>query len=171
MPASKITLDEAKKDKLFYFVANVFVYREEDSRCLILRRDPREKAHPGRYGVMGGKLEWKDLDLEHPTRINGDILDFEGAVEKLLVREAREESGVEIDSESFVYLSNVAFVRPDGIPVVLMKFAAKYVSGEVVLEEGGFTEYAWVNAEEVKAYECIDGIQEEVGKVIEKFKN
>ena len=44
MPAKKISIDEAKKEKLFYFVANVVVYRGSDGRCLILKRHEREKS-------------------------------------------------------------------------------------------------------------------------------
>lgn len=97
MPAEKISLKNAKENKLFYFVANVVVYRESDGRCLIFKRSEREKVHPGRYGVPGGKLEWKQLDINKPTRLNGDVLDFEGAVEELLARETKEEAGIEID--------------------------------------------------------------------------
>ena len=129
--ASKISLDEAKENKLFYFVANVVVYRESDGRCLILQRSFKEKVHPGKFGVLGGKLEWDDMDLENPGRINGNVLDYPGAVEDLLKREAMEEGGVEIDTSDMRYLNSVAFVRPDGIPVLLAQFAARYVGGEV----------------------------------------
>lgn len=169
MPAEKISLTNAKENKLFYFVANVFIYREEDGRCLILKRSMREKVHPGRYAVPGGKLEWEQMDLKNPTRMNGDVLDFEDAVEELLIREAKEEAGIEI-AKSLKYINSVAFVRPDEIPVVLVKFAAKYKSGEVSPEQGAFDEYAWVNEEEVKKYECIDGIHEEVAVTIKLFK-
>ena len=54
MPAKEISVAQAKKDKLFYFVPNVVIYRESDGRCLILKRDEREKVHPGRYAVPGG---------------------------------------------------------------------------------------------------------------------
>lgn len=64
----------------------------------------------------------------------------------------------------------MAFIRPDEIPVVLIKFAAKYKSGNVKLEQGAFTDYAWVNSSEVKNYKCIDGIQEEVSQTIKLFK-
>lgn len=165
MPAEKISLEHAKQDKLFYFVANVVVYREQDSRCLILRRDTREKVHPGKYAVPGGKLEWNDLDLQRPTRMNGEVIDFEDAVEGLLAREAMEEAGVKIGKE-LTYINSVAFVRPDGIPVILVKFAARYEGGEVTPEVGGFTEYAWVNAAEVASYDCIEGIREEVETTI-----
>jgi 8-oxo-dGTP pyrophosphatase MutT (NUDIX family) len=168
MPAEKISIEHAKKDKLFYFVANAVVYRESDQRCLILKRDPREKVHPNKYGVPGGKLEWVNLDLKHPTRMNGEVYDFEDAVEDLLKREVMEEAGLTIGKE-LAYINSVAFIRPDGIPVILVKFAVKYKSGDVVLEEGGFTDYAWVNAQEVKKYDCIKGVPEEVEKTIELF--
>ena len=168
MPASKISIDNAKKDKLFYFVANVVVYRDSDKRCLILKRDEREKVHPGRYGVPGGKLEWENLPIYKPTRVNGDVLDFENAIEDLLKREAREEAGIEIGDE-FFYINSVAFVRPDETPVILVKFGGLYKNGDIVLEKGSFTDYKWVNAEEVKQYDCIDGICDEVAQTIKLF--
>jgi ADP-ribose pyrophosphatase YjhB (NUDIX family) len=168
MKAKKISIENAKTEKLFYFVANVVVFREKDKRCLILKRDKREKVHPGLYAVPGGKLEWKDLDLKHPTRMNGDVIDFEDAVSGLLQREVTEEAGIKIYSD-LKYLNNMAFVRPDGIPVVMVKFAAKYKSGKVIPEKGGFTNFAWVNTKEVEKYKCIKGIKEEIRKTVELF--
>ncbi|MFC1732701.1 NUDIX domain-containing protein [candidate division KSB1 bacterium] len=169
MQPKEISIDKAKKDKLFYFVANVVIYRAEDARCLILKRDEREIAHPGRWAVPGGKYEWKDMPVDKPTRINGDVLDFEDAVEDLLVRESKEEANVDVDTKLH-YINSVAFIRPDNVPVMLVKFAARYLGGDVVPEKGGFTDFAWVNAEEIKKYECIDGIPEEVEKTINHFK-
>jgi len=168
MPAKKISIDNAKKEKLFYFVANVVVYRESDARCLILKRSEQEKVHPGKYCVSGGKLEWKDMDLEHPTRVNGNVLDYENAVEDLLIRETKEEAAIEIYPE-LKYINSVSFIRSDETPVILVKFAAKYKSGEVKTEEHAFAGHAWVNAEEVKNYDCIEGIKEEVKKTIQIF--
>lgn len=168
MPASKISLEKAKESKLFYFVANIVVYRESDGRCLILKRSEREIAHPGRFGVIGGKLEWEDMDIHTPDSINGDVLDYDNMVEKLLVREAKEEANIEIFPQ-LMYINSKTFVRPDEVPVVLVKFAAKYKSGEVIPEEGSFSEYAWVNNTEVNSYECIDGIPEEIKRTIELF--
>lgn len=166
MPAHKISLDNAKKDKLFYFVANVIIYRE-DGRCLILKRSDSEKVHPGKYCVPGGKFEWSLLDIDKPTRLNGDVLDYEDAVESLLKKEVLEEAGIEIDGKLH-YINSVAFVRPDEIPVVLLKFAAKYRSGQVMLEKD-FTDYKWVNSSEIEAFECIKGIPEEIKKTIDIF--
>jgi 8-oxo-dGTP pyrophosphatase MutT (NUDIX family) len=168
MPAEKISIENAKSDKLFYFVANVVVWRPSDGRCLILKRSAREKVHPEKYATPGGKLEWKDMDLARPTRLNGDVVDFENAVEDLLAREVKEEAGIEI-VPTLHYINSNAFVRPDGIPVVLVKFAAQYKSGDVKVQEGDFTDHAWVNAEEVKRYDCIQGIAEEVRAAINIF--
>ena len=168
--AKKISIDFAKKNKLFYFVANVVVFRESDGRCLILKRHPREKVHPGKYAVPGGKLEWEDLDLKNPTRYNGDVIDFEDMVFDLLAREAKEEAGIEIEREIH-FINDVVFVRPDEIPVVLVKFAAKFKKGKIKLEKDAFTDYAWVNEKEVKKYPCIEGVAEEVKKTILLFRN
>ena len=169
MPAKKISLEKAKENKLFYFVANAVVYRESDGRCLILKRSPEEKVHPGKYCVPGGKLEWSELDPTKPTRLNGDVLDYEDTVEKLLAREVLEEAGIEI-YPNLTYMNSVAFIRPDGIPVVLVKFAVRYKSGEVKPDKNDFSDFAWVNAEEVKKYECIRGIPEEIKTTIALFK-
>lgn len=168
MIAQTISIEQAKKDKLFYFVANVVIFRESDGRCLLLKRSDSEKVHPGKYAVPGGKLEWKDLPIDKPTRMNDDVIDFEDAVEDLLVRETREEAGIEIDRK-IAYVNSVAFIRPDGIPVMLLKFVARYVSGEVKLEEGSFTDFVWVTGEEADALDCIKGIPDEVRAAIAIF--
>ena len=168
--AKKISIKNAKQNKLFYFVANAVIYRESDKRCLILKRHEREKVHPGIYAVPGGKLEWNDLNIAKPTRINGDVLDFEGAIEALLAREIQEEAGIQIESKIY-FINDVAFIRPDETPVILLKFAAKYKSGTVKVEEGAFTDYAWVNRDEVKRYKCIKGVKEEIVATIKLYEN
>ncbi|MSR86103.1 NUDIX domain-containing protein [Candidatus Woesearchaeota archaeon] len=169
MSAKEISLNHAHQNKLFYFVANVVVYRDSDKKCLLLKRGDNEKVHPGKYCVPGGKLEWSDLPLEQPTRRNGDVLDYENAIEKLLLREVGEEAGL-IIHDHLHYINSVAFIRPDGIPVVLAKFAARYKDGKVVLEKGSFTDHAWVDASEIEGYDCIAGIAQEVRETIDLFR-
>ena len=88
LKASKISIENAKENKLFYIVSNVVIYRDSDQRCLLLKRSENEKVHPGKYCTPGGKLEWEDLDLDNPTRMNGDVIDFENEIEKLLSQES-----------------------------------------------------------------------------------
>jgi 8-oxo-dGTP pyrophosphatase MutT (NUDIX family) len=94
MRAKKVSTEKAKQDKLFYVVTNATIYRAKDKRCLILKRDEREIVHPGKWANVGGKLEHADLDLSNPTSIDGDVTVFEDALIKLLMREVKEESGV-----------------------------------------------------------------------------
>ncbi len=167
MVATSISIDAAKPDKLFYVVTTVVIYREADGRCLILKRDEREKVHPGRWAVPGGKLEHGDLDMDRPGKLNDGVVEWGDVIEKLIERETKEEAGVEI--ADIKDIGNLVFVRPDGIPVVLLKFGAKYVGGEVVPEPGGFTEAKWVNAVEAKDYRLIEGIAEEIADTIALF--
>ncbi len=169
MKVDKISLDNAKLNNLFYFVANVVICRDSDGRCLLLKRSETEKVHPGKYCVPGGKLDWDDLDIKNPTRMNGDVYDFQNALENLLSREVKEECGLEIE-EKPVYINSVAYIRPDGVPVMMLKFIAKYKSGEVEIEDGAITDYAWVNTDEIKNYECIAGIEKEITEAVSLFE-
>jgi 8-oxo-dGTP pyrophosphatase MutT (NUDIX family) len=162
----KISIEKAKKEKLFYFVVTGVIYRESDERCLILKRSKKEIAHPGLWTIVGGKLEWEDLKEAKITRWNHDIPNWENVVEELLFREAKEESGLQVDDPR--YLSSVGFIRPDGVPVVCPKFAIKYKSGEVKIA-AEFDDFAWVNSKEIKNYEIIKGIDEEIKKTIKIY--
>ena len=167
MQATKISLDEAKPNKLFYFVANAHIYRRSDGRCLILKRSKNEKVFPGKWAVPGGKLEWEDFDITQPDRIlSGQVINFVNPIERLLIREIKEESGIEVESDFRYTGKSVLIVRPDGIPVIFVVFAATYKAGEVMPEKGAFTDFAWVNADEVKKYDCIEGIDQEIRQVI-----
>jgi len=168
MPADKISLDNAKMDKLFYFVANAVVYRSSDGRCLILKRSEREVAHPGKYGVCGGKLEWTDIPVDKPGRVHGEVLDYPDAIDGLLIREIKEEAGINIKLP-LRYLLSMAYIRPDGVPTVMVKYAAEYSDGEVNIETDSFSDYAWVNNDEIKDYDCLLGIADEVRNTIRIF--
>ncbi len=115
----KISLDKAKPEKLFYFVVSGIFYHPVLKKCLILQRSIKETAHPGLWGVVGGKLEWSDLLNNKPTRINHDIPNWQGLAEKLLDRETFEEAGIKIFDHQ--YLESIVFLRPDNIPVVCIK--------------------------------------------------
>lgn len=164
----KISIDKAKPNKLFYFVVTGIIYHPKTKKCLILQRSKTEIAHPCLWGVVGGKLEWSDLENNPPTRQNHDITDWEGLVKQLLKREAKEESSLEVTDPH--YLDSVVFIRPDNVPVVCCKFAVKYKSGKVKIAPE-FDDYAWVNSTEVKKYNCIQGIPSEVKKTIEIYSS
>ena len=109
------------------------------------------------------------MDLNNPDRVHGEVLDYIDVVEDLLRRETKEEAGIELGN-NFKYLKSMSFMRPDGIPVVMVKLAADYAGGDVALEEDSFTDYAWVNTQEVNKYDCLLGIDEEVAMTIQLFE-
>lgn len=160
----EIALNKAKAEKLFYFVATGVVYRESDQRCLILKRSPKEKVHPGKWSTVGGKLEWSDLQSNPPDFTSNHILAWwDSMAERLVKREAIEEAGVKVDNVR--YLSSGVFIRPDNIPVVCLKFATKYISGKVKIAPE-FDDFAWVNSEELSSYDHIGGLEIEIAQAI-----
>ncbi len=166
----QISLAKAKPNKLFYVVATAVVYREADGRCLILRRSERETVHPGKWSVPGGKLEWGDLELRRSHAANDHLEWDPGVLKRLVKREVKEEAGLEINDE-IRHIDDLVFIRPDGIPVMLMKFAVRYKSGEVKLEQNAFTDSAWINETELENYSCIGGVPEEIRAAIRIFSN
>lgn len=159
----KISLDRAKNEKLFYVVTTGVIYHPKLKKCLILKRSKKEIAHPSLWGVVGGKLEWNDMINNKPTRQNHDIPNWEGLIERQLIREAKEESNLEVSDPR--YLESIVFLRPDEIPVALIQYAVKYVKGKVKIPPE-FEDFAWVDAKEVKKYKCIQGIAEEIKRTI-----
>ena len=161
-----ISLTKAKTEKLFYFVVTGVIYNSKLKKCLILQRSKKEVTHPGLWGVTGGKLEWADLKNNPITRKNFAVLDWEGLVEKLIIREAKEESNLDVGDPK--YLDSVVYLRPDGVPTVCFKFASRYQKGKVKIAPE-FDDYAWVDSREVKKYRCIQGISQEVAKTISLY--
>jgi len=162
----KISLDKAKKDRLFYFVVTGIIFRHSDKRCLILKRSVKETAHPGLWGGIGGKLEWQDLEKSKITKMNFDIPNWDTMIEKLLYREAFEESGLKVDDPR--YLTSVAYVRTDGIPVICPKFAVRNKGGKVKIAPE-FDDFAWVNSQEAKKHQLIGGIDREIALTIKAY--
>ena len=145
-------------------VTGIIWRKDEDGACryLITKRSPQKKAWPGKWTVPGGGLEVKDYIDGEATYQNSESPQWYNAVETTLRREIREEVGVEVDD--LQYLLDVAFIRPDGIPTIVLSFYCAYASGEVILDEDA-VEYAWVTADEVPNYEFIQGIDDEILKV------
>ncbi len=162
----KISIEKAKTHKLFYVVTTGVIYYPRKKKCLILQRSHKEIAHPGLWGGVGGKLEWSDLENNPITRMNHDVPNWEGLIEKQLFREAKEESGLEVTDPR--YLETVVFIRPDNIPVVIIKYALKYKSGEVKIPEE-FEDFAWVDEKSAKNYDIILGINKEIAKAIKLY--
>lgn len=151
-------LDEKKAH---YVVATCIVVK--DGKYLLTKRADWEKAFPGKWTVPGGKLESKDyIDSPYDTQ---EGKQWYNICERLVIREVREEAGIEI--KDIRYVTNLTFIRPDGIPTFIISLYADYAGGEVKLSED-MTEYAWVSLEEAKKYDLIDGIYHEI-EILDEF--
>lgn len=141
------------KDKAHYVVVTGIIVK--DGKFLIAKRSDAELAFPGRWTVPGGKLEAKDY-LNVPK---SNSVGWYQILEKVLEREIKEEVGLEV--KDFGYVTNLSFIRPDDIPVVVLSLRCHWKENDVNLSKD-LTEYKWVSAEEAKGYDLIDGILEEI---------
>lgn len=156
-------------DDLHRIAVTGIIWRKDDDgtyRYLITKRSPEKKAWPGKWTVPGGGLEVGDYMSTEATYQNDESPQWYNAVETTLRREIKEEVGLEVDEVN--YLLDLAFIRPDGIPAIVLSFYCRYVSGEVVLDEDS-VEHAWIAASEVHDYELIQGIDHEIELVEERL--
>jgi 8-oxo-dGTP pyrophosphatase MutT (NUDIX family) len=133
----------------------------KDGKYLVTRRSPNKKRFPGMWTVPGGRLEAKDY-----TALHKDTEAYwYNVLERALVREVKEESGVDI--KNVEYLTSLATVHQDGSPSIVISCIADYAGGEVTLQLEECDEYRWVSTEESKSLPLIDGIYEEFVQIDE----
>ncbi len=154
------------KDKELHRICTTTIIYKPDFTYLITKRSPNKKVHPNKWTVPGGGLSTDDYINTTPSTIGAP--QWYGALEKSLYREIQEEVNVEIVKPEF--LVDLTFIRPDGIPVIVFSYFAKYLSGEVTLDADA-VDFKWVTLEEAKNYDLIDGIWDEIRQVDEILKS
>lgn len=151
---------DIKDKELHRIVITAIIYNRE-RKYLITKRSPKKKAFPGKWTVPGGGLTVDDYIHEPTTHGNGP--QWYNALEKTLRREVKEEVNLEIGKPE--YLVDLAFIRPDGIPVITLSYFAPHKSGEAKILDDESIDYAWVTLKEAKTYDLIDGIYGEIEEV------
>ena len=146
------------KNKLHYVSATAILVK--DGKFLLTKRADWEKAFPGRWTVPGGKLEV----LDYALRKKDTPHHWYNVVEDLLRKEIEEEVGLGI--KNFGYVTSMVYVRDDSVPCLILSLYGDCI-GEKVKLCNALTEYAWVDIEEVKNYDLIEGIYEEL-KILDK---
>ena len=141
------------KNLLHYVVVTGILVK--DGKFLITKRADWEKAFPGKWTVPGGKLEVLDYVLKEKDTSSHWYNIFEG----LLKREVREEVGLEI--KNIGYVTSMVYIRNDKIPTIIVSLWAEPVGEQINLCQA-LTEYQWVDLEEAKNYDLIEGIYEEL---------
>ncbi|MFA5953638.1 MAG: NUDIX domain-containing protein [Candidatus Pacearchaeota archaeon] len=148
-----------------HYIAVTGIIRNSDGKYLICKRSPNEKNFPNKWCVPGGKVEIKDF-IETPKDTSYHWLNI---FERVLIREIKEETNLEI--QNIGYVSNLAFIRPNGFSTIIISLFAEHKSGEVKLDEDELIEHAWVTLEEIKNYDLIENIFEQIEKVHKIFNN
>lgn len=159
------------RNNTHYIAVTGILFKE--NKYLIVKRADFEKAFPNKWTVPGGKLEVLDYALrERDTKFH-----WYNVLENNLRKEVMEEVGIEI--KNIGYITSMVYVRDDFIPCLVISFFAEPVDNNIILCKA-LTEYKWINLEEAKDYDLIEGIYEELkildeflksGKVIEWKKN
>lgn len=147
-------MDLKHKDPHLHYVSATAIIHK-NGKYLITKRSSAEKAFPNKWTVPGGKLSVQDY-LEIPKTVPSA---WYGAVSESLKREVKEEVSLEIDN--IRYLIDMTFIRPDGIPVVILSFYANWAKGKVKLDSDA-VDFAWVTTKQAEKYDLIEGIYEEI---------
>lgn len=141
------------KNKTHYVVVTGILVK--DGKYLITKRADWEKAFPGMWTVPGGKLEALDYALKQKDTGSH----WYNVLENLLKREIKEEVGLGI--KNIGYVTSLVYIRPDEIPCLIISLFAEPEEGEIKLCNA-LTEYKWVDINEAKDYDLIEGIYEEL---------
>jgi len=149
--------------ELHRIVSTAIIYKKESGKIkyIITKRSPHKKVFPNKWTVPGGGLETDDYTDTRPSTTDGQ---WYYALHTSLRREIKEEVNLKV---GFIkYLLDLAFIRPDGVPVITLSFYAPYKGGEVKLDEDA-VEFVWATYEECKKYDLIEGILDEIRMVDE----
>ena len=152
--------NEQQVDPRIHFVVATCIVAK-DGKFLIAKRAAHEKVHPNRWTVPGGKLVRHEY--EHLPQLANQ---WYNVVQWVVEKEVQEEVGLEIGRAE--YVCDLAFVRPDGFPVVILSYWAPWKSGEVKLGKD-LTDFAWITADEAKNYDLIEGIADEIAEVAKRL--
>ena len=139
----------SKTDKL-HIVTSVAVIRRNDGRILLLKRRDDEAVYPGFYTFPGGKMEGNDT------------------IRDTLIKEVKEECGLDLEP-GFILIKEKAIGRADGQTSKSLSFLCFVKNPDaLVLDEKDFTDYTWVNLDELHKLQHV-GIEAEFQKVEEIY--
>lgn len=140
-----------KQDKL-HIVTPVAVIRRDDGRILLLKRHDNETVYPSCYTFPGGKVEGNDT------------------IEETLRKEVKEECGLDLE-HGFILIKEKSIHRADGQTSKSLSFLCTSKNPDnIVLDKNDFTDYKWVNLDELRDLEHV-GIEAEFKKVEEIYES
>jgi len=143
----------AKSKELFKLVITAIVVK--NGRFLIAKRSDKEEKFLGRWTVPGGKLHVSDYN-----QVEKDTPHYwYNVLERTLKREVWEEARVRINNVR--YVTSLADAPEGKDPSVVLSMMGEWTSGTPKVSDE-LVEFAWVALKEVKKYDLIEGIYEEL---------
>ena len=148
---------------LMHYAVVTGILINKEGKFLIVKRADWEKAFPDRWTVPGGKLEVLDYVLREKDTPHH----WYNIFEDLLKREVKEEVGLEI--ENIDYVTSMVYIRSDKIPCMIVSLFADAKTEKINLCNA-LTDFAWVDLNEAKDYDLIEGIYDELVILDKKLK-
>ena len=142
--------------------ASCFIY-DRKAKFLIIRRSPYHSVYPDIWAVPMGKVSRTDFDSLPYTSPNEG---WEDPIDIALRREILEETGLVVGE--FKYQGNFSHIRPDGVSVIGIRFAALYKSGQIRLNQE-HVDYRWISAEEVDSYNLLGVTADVIRRIDERL--
>jgi len=149
---------------LLHYITVTGILVNNQGKYLVTKRADWEKAFSGKWTVPGGKLEV----LDYALREKDTGSHWYNVFENLLKKEIKEEVGLEI--KNIGYVTSMVYIRSDNIPCLIVSLYAEPLSENVQLCSA-LTDFAWVNLEEAKNHDLIEGIYEELEILDEKLRS
>ena len=137
----------------------------KNGKFLITKRANWEKAFPNRWTVPGGKVKV----LDYLLRKKDTVHHWYNVLEEGLAREIDEEVGLGI--KNIGYVTSLVYIRDDEIPCLIISLYAEPKEDREIKLCGALTEYAWVDLEEAKKYDLIEGIYDELAILDKHLRN
>jgi mutator protein MutT len=126
-----------------------------EGKALMVKRSDTEMSYPGLYELPGGHLEYGE-SFEHA-----------------LIREVKEETGLDIQPGSPYFAFTYEDMKKQVHTGEVHFFATVISENKVTLNPEEHSEYRWISAQEVKGYKCSDVIERSILKgfeMMEKMK-
>ena len=145
-------------------ISSTAILVNEEGNFLITKRSENLKNFAGKWTVPGGKLEVLDYVLKEKDTSSH----WYNILENLVKKEVIEEVGLDI--KNIGYVTSMIYIRSDKIPTLIVSLWGEPVGGDINLCKA-LTDYKWVDLNEAKNYDLIEGIYEELEILDKQLKD
>ncbi len=137
----------------FQYCQKIVVFSKDLKKVLLCKRKG-EDDYNGIYSFIGGKMEIFDKNIVAAMQ-----------------REKNEEVGKNFKIKLYhEFSNNLLFVKKSGDHIILPHYFAKYLEGDIKLNEE-YSEYKWVTIENLDDFEPkIEDIPKSVNKLLKLYK-